>query len=146
WSPDSPIMDFRTLIDSKMGQGYGSGSEGSSGGQGEGQVTAVPLRRQEPPPVRVLLLAPERLGGRSYLRALHRATVDAECVGTVAELEARAREGDTPVPVLVMVLSPARGALGPRALAGLASRLSANARTRPPEQPTRGAQLADSFR
>lgn len=96
--------------------------------------------------MRVLLLVPERLGGRSYLRALHRATVEAECVGTVAELEARARAGDSSTPVLVMVLSPAGGALRPRALAGLASRLSANARTRLLEPPARGAKLADAFR
>ena len=82
-----------------------------------------------PPPdptgLRVLLLAPDRPTGRSYVRALERATMTVEWVKSIAELFARAVRVDLPSPALVMVLPSQDEKLNPRVVADLAVQLSA---------------------
>lgn len=78
--------------------------------------------------LRVLLLAPDRPTGRSYVRALERATIAVEWVRTIAELQARAQRMEATSPALVMVLPSDAERIEPQMLAELAVRLSAASR------------------
>jgi DNA-binding NarL/FixJ family response regulator len=83
-------------------------------------------------PLRVLLLAPDQLTGRSYVRALEREAIAVEWARTVAELQARVHRFGVPSPALVMVLPSEAERVDPQLLAELARRLSAAG---PPAQP-----------
>lgn len=111
------------------------------------RLVAARAARERAAGARVLLLGAGHRSGRSYLRALAQATVDVEWVQTLAELEARALDEQTPPPTLVMILSHEQDDhVAPRELAELASRLAAGARARAGETRSRRASLDDALR
>jgi DNA-binding CsgD family transcriptional regulator len=96
--------------------------------------------------LRVLLLAADRPTGRSYVRALERATIAVEWVRTVAELQARAQRLETTSPALVMVLPSDAEQVEPQMLADLAVHLSAAATRDGRERDGWRRHLQDAFR
>jgi len=81
---------------------------------------------------RVLLLMPDLTTGRSYVRALQRATIAVEWVRTVADLEALTKRSAEPIPALVLVVPSQNERFDARAFADIASRLSAQVVTAGP--------------
>jgi len=74
---------------------------------------------------RVLLLMSDRTAGRSYVRALQRATIAVDWVRTVADLDAFTRRADDAMPSVVLVVPSDDETLDPRTFADLAMRLVA---------------------
>jgi DNA-binding CsgD family transcriptional regulator len=77
----------------------------------------------------ILLYTEDQFRGRSYVRALERATIPVEWVTTTSALQSRLGREDLPRPALVMVLPSDEAFLHPSELTRVASRLIARADT-----------------
>jgi len=69
---------------------------------------------------------PDRATGRTYVRALQRATIAVEWVRTVADLEALTKRPADQIPAVVLVVPSQHERFDARAFADIASRLSAH--------------------